>query len=212
MSLFNNTTIRCIPAVQRSNKLNCNVTGVEAHKILSCSWSTVIQISLTTNNTTPPPSHLTEQGISDIVMYYFKHSDQWEKLHIYSSWFETVRTEWHAVKVSQKQIYVRTDSCTLGNNMSDDRFRGFCSNRALKWKHIQHRNEFYQPLNGLAMGSPISSLVAELFLLHFEHLVITLNIDNKSIISESRYSADTLITYGNITIIFTILKELTIPT
>jgi len=61
------------------------------------------------------------------------------------------------------------------------------------------------------MGSPISSLVAELFVLHFEHSVITFNIDNKSVIFESRYIHGILITYGNIRIIFTMLKELTNP-
>jgi len=59
------------------------------------------------------------------------------------------------------------------------------------------------------MGSPISSLVAEMFFLHFEHSVIILNKDNKSVIFETRYFDDILFTYGNITIIFTVLKELT---
>ena len=59
MSVINNTTIWCIPAVQRSNKwehkLNCNIIWSEEHKILSCIWSRVIQtstsITTTTNNT-----------------------------------------------------------------------------------------------------------------------------------------------------------------
>jgi len=132
-------------------------------------------------------------------------------------------TQFHCHRNS---VYVQTDSCTLGNTISDDRFIGFCSNRAdghkttsykefgtfyirvLKGKYFQHKNECYQPLNGLAMGSPISSLVAEHFLLHFEHSVFTHNIDNKSVILESRYFDDLLIIYGNITIIFTMPKEL----
>ena len=74
---------------------------------------------------------------------------------------------------------------------------------------IVKKKEFNKQLSGLAMGSPISSLVAEMFFLHFEHPVIVHNIDNKSVIFETRYFYDILITYGNITIIFTVLKELT---
>ena len=59
------------------------------------------------------------------------------------------------------------------------------------------------------MGSPISSLVAEILCLYFEHSFIIHNIDNKSVILKTRYFDDILITYGNITIIFTVLKELT---
>ena len=60
------------------------------------------------------------------------------------------------------------------------------------------------------MGSQISSSEAEIFFsLHFEHSAIIRNIDNKSVIFEPRYFDDILITYGNITIISTVLKELT---
>jgi hypothetical protein len=36
------------------------------------------------------------------------------------------------------------------------------------------------------MGSTTSSLVTEIFLLYFEHLVITLNVHNKSVIFAAR--------------------------
>jgi hypothetical protein len=52
------------------------------------------------------------------------------------------------------------------------------------------------------MGAPISNLVAEIFLLHFEYLVITLNIDNKSVISEAGEVDGILITCGHIRIVF----------
>jgi hypothetical protein len=44
------------------------------------------------------------------------------------------------------------------------------------------------------MGSPISSYGTETFLQYFKHLVITINMHNKSGISEDRYVDDILIT------------------
>ena len=62
------------------------------------------------------------------------------------------------------------------------------------------------------MGSQMPSKVAAFFFPHFEHSLITHNIENKTVIFETRYFDDILITYGNITIIFTVLKELTYST
>ena len=60
MLLFKNTTIWYIPAFQLSNKweykLERNVIWGEFHKILSRSWSTEIQRSITINQNTPPPT------------------------------------------------------------------------------------------------------------------------------------------------------------
>jgi hypothetical protein len=71
-SSFNSTKIWCSPAVQISNKwehkLKCNVIGGVVHKVLSCSWSTVIQTSITTNNIPIPPNPLSPCQ-SDIAIY-----------------------------------------------------------------------------------------------------------------------------------------------
>ena len=66
-----------------SRNTNCNDIGGEVHKILSCNWSTVIQTSITTNNTTPFPRWPLEN--SDIITYYFKRNSQRAKLHVYFS-------------------------------------------------------------------------------------------------------------------------------
>jgi hypothetical protein len=56
MSVFNNTTIWCIPAIQSSSKsqyqINGNGIGGEVHNILSYSWSTVTETSTITKNAT----------------------------------------------------------------------------------------------------------------------------------------------------------------
>jgi hypothetical protein len=51
----------------------------------------------------------------------------------------------------------------------------------------------YQPSKGVAMGSPISSIVSELFLQHFESHIIKHHLENRSLIYNNRYVDDILI-------------------
>jgi len=56
---------------------------------------------------------------------------------------------------------------------------------------------YYKQPNELAIWSPISSLLAEHFLLYFEHLGIEKNIENESFICNIRYVDDRLIIYDH---------------
>ena len=57
--------------------------------------------------------------------------------------------------------------------------------------------KIYTPSKGSAMVSPISSLVAEHFLLYFNNLFVKHNIDNKTVLFNTRYLDDILIIYDH---------------
>ena len=66
--------------------------------------------------------------------------------------------------------------------------------------YFQHENMWFQPEKGVAMGSPISSTIAEIFLQHIEHTTIKHWLESEEIIYYRRYVDDILIIYkGNIT-------------
>jgi retron-type reverse transcriptase len=65
----------------------------------------------------------------------------------------------------------------------------------LQQNYFQHNSTICQPTKGVAMGSPISRLIAEIFLQHFENLTIKHHIENKSLIFYTRYVDDILIIY-----------------
>ena len=48
----------------------------------------------------------------------------------------------------------------------------------LKQNHFHHNNQFFQTENGIAMGSPISSTKAELYLQFLEEVYIYIYINN----------------------------------
>ena len=57
------------------------------------------------------------------------------------------------------------------------------------------QEQIYQPDKGIAMGSPISGTIAELFLQHLEHTHIRPLIESKQILYYTRYIDDILIIY-----------------
>ena len=59
--------------------------------------------------------------------------------------------------------------------------------------YLKFNNKFFQPHKGVAMGSPISGLVAEIFLQH--HKLLKSIIDIKKIIFYNRYVDDVIIIY-----------------
>jgi hypothetical protein len=61
--------------------------------------------------------------------------------------------------------------------------------------YFERNNTIYQPTKGVAMGSPISGLIAEIFLQYSENLIFKHHIENKSLIFYTRYTADILIIY-----------------
>jgi len=65
----------------------------------------------------------------------------------------------------------------------------------LKPNYFQYNNKFFQPENGIAMGSPISSIMAEIYLQFFEELYIKQWLESREIIYYKRYVDDILIIF-----------------
>ena len=51
----------------------------------------------------------------------------------------------------------------------------------LKQNYFQYNNRFYQPSKGIAMGSPISSTLAEIYLQYLEETYVKHCLENKEI-------------------------------
>ncbi|GFG33464.1 hypothetical protein Cfor_03532 [Coptotermes formosanus] len=66
----------------------------------------------------------------------------------------------------------------------------------LAQNYFKFNKEFYQAQKGIAMGSPLSGLVAELFLQYFELHIVKHSLETKSIIFYTRYVDDILIIYN----------------
>jgi hypothetical protein len=65
----------------------------------------------------------------------------------------------------------------------------------MKQNYFKHNNQFYQPDTGIAMGSPISSLLAEILLQYFEETHMKHHLEHKDIIYYKRYVDDICIIY-----------------
>jgi hypothetical protein len=64
----------------------------------------------------------------------------------------------------------------------------------LSQNYFTFQNKIYQPQNGISMGSPTSSTIAEIFLQHMEQYVyITQFLASRNIIFYTRYVDDILI-------------------
>lgn len=61
----------------------------------------------------------------------------------------------------------------------------------------QFDDKFYQPNKGTTMGSPLSSLIAEIFLQYYEDHIIKNNLENKKIIFYNRYVDNILIIFDS---------------
>jgi len=61
--------------------------------------------------------------------------------------------------------------------------------------YFQHENHFYKPNKGIAMGSPISSTLAEIYLQYFERIYLKHYLEIKHIICYKRYVDDLFIIY-----------------
>ncbi|GFG38205.1 hypothetical protein Cfor_07342 [Coptotermes formosanus] len=64
----------------------------------------------------------------------------------------------------------------------------------LTQNYFKFGHEFYQPQKGIAMGSPLSGLVAKIFLQYFELHMVEHSLETKSIFY-TRYVDDILILY-----------------
>jgi hypothetical protein len=65
----------------------------------------------------------------------------------------------------------------------------------LSQNYFKFQQRIYQPEQGIAMGSPISGIIAEIFLQNFEDENIKHLLDSKNIAFYTRYVDDILIIY-----------------
>jgi len=65
----------------------------------------------------------------------------------------------------------------------------------LSQNYFTFQQRIYQPERGITMGSPISGLIAEIFLQHFEDTNIKHLLDTKNLAFYTRYIDDILIIY-----------------
>jgi hypothetical protein len=61
--------------------------------------------------------------------------------------------------------------------------------------YFTFQNKIYQPDKGISVGSPISSIIAEIFLQHLEDKYIKQLLDTKNIVFYTRYVDGILIIY-----------------
>jgi hypothetical protein len=66
----------------------------------------------------------------------------------------------------------------------------------LNQNYFQYNGKFYKPKSGVAMGSPLSSIMAEIFLQHLEQSKIKLLLEEKNIVYYNRYVDDIIIIYN----------------
>jgi hypothetical protein len=67
----------------------------------------------------------------------------------------------------------------------------------LMHNYCQFEGSFYQPKKGVAMGSPISGIAAEIFLQYYEEKIVKRYLENKMILSYNRYVDDILIIFNS---------------
>ena len=67
----------------------------------------------------------------------------------------------------------------------------------LQQNYSTFHEQIYQPDKGIAMGSPISGTIAEIFLQYLEHIHVRPLLDSKQILFYTRYRDDILIIYDN---------------
>jgi hypothetical protein len=66
----------------------------------------------------------------------------------------------------------------------------------LQQNHFSFQNNIFQPYTGIAMGSPISGIIAEIFLQFLENRHLNQLLDEKSIIFYTRYVDDIFVIYN----------------
>jgi len=65
----------------------------------------------------------------------------------------------------------------------------------MKQNYFQYNEQFLQPDKGIAMGSPISSMMAGIYLQYIEETYIKQWLESKEIVYYKRYFDDILIIY-----------------
>jgi hypothetical protein len=67
----------------------------------------------------------------------------------------------------------------------------------LNLNYLQHLNKFYKPNKRIAMGSPISGAIANIFIQYYENLILKHTLETKAIIYYNRYVDDILIIFNS---------------
>ena len=67
----------------------------------------------------------------------------------------------------------------------------------LEQNYFQYEDRFYKPNKGIAMGSPISSTLADIYLQFFERIYLKHHLETKNIIYYKRYVDDLIIIYDH---------------
>jgi hypothetical protein len=67
----------------------------------------------------------------------------------------------------------------------------------LHQNYLAFQNQIYKPEKGVSMGSPISNIVAEIFLQHFETILMKQLLDTQNVIYYTRYVDDILLIYDS---------------
>ena len=67
----------------------------------------------------------------------------------------------------------------------------------IQQNYFQYKDTFYQPVNGIAMGSPLSGTIAEIYLQFAEETYIKQWWNTNEIMYYKRYVDDVLIIYNN---------------
>ena len=94
------------------------------------------------------------------------------------------------INVTKTQLLIHNDKHT-GNQIV------MLLETILGQNYFTFQNQIYQPDKGVAMGSPTSGTVAEIFLQHLEKTHIKHLIDSKHLILYARYVDDILIIYDS---------------
>jgi hypothetical protein len=68
-------------------------------------------------------------------------------------------------------------------------------NTILKQNYFLYDEQIFQPAKGIAIGSPNSSVMAEVYLQYFEHMYLTQWLGSREIIYYKRYVDDLLLIY-----------------
>jgi hypothetical protein len=85
----------------------------------------------------------------------------------------------HKHKVNK---YVATDTLNISETI-------------LNQNYFQYEGNFHKPKTGIAMGSPLSGIIAEIFIQHLQHQLLKHTLENKTIICYTRY-VDIFIVYN----------------
>jgi len=101
-------------------------------------------------------------------------------------------------------IQVKETRTVLANNMAQNLIDPQTKQKLLKWydvitkqNYFVHKKQILIQRDGLAMGTPSSGLIAEIFLQHIEHSHLTRLTHKHKIINYCRYVDDILLIFNS---------------